>query len=442
MQFSEAKLASLLKTALEKDSGVSKLTAGGSTLTVTKLGPVTVTEAFWCVGAYNRANIHYFDPSTGLKFTQKREDNADAYATLQAIIFGHKLPGIWSPHDGAEQDKLQGWLKRYAWTLAGEAGMRAQAKQHQIGLLDQAVSSAADSLSYDERRLENLTSQTADTFRDRHERIRSTSQDTLACLDTQLAETDVLITPEQSEEDLRGAALNFGACRQYERGSSDYRFGWPGIPATSTPIHQSANYSATLDGDTIRLSSGIVCEFSLPAVLEWLRGEATAPVCRYGAVRRIECADSAGDPLILLACGCHRIDARGLTPELDALLVPTHSVNVVPATPAVYLEDGKEVFLARLRTEIQMKKGELIAQRAAELTAFIARKHELEEEERNLPARIAEKEILLATMRAEVDKAKADRDSANIPLGATLANTNAAVLAAVTSLLTRRNLGT
>lgn len=466
VQFGEPRLADMVARGLANPAGEAKLTAGGSHVKITKLGHVTRTCAFFAVGSRHVDTIHYYDPEKGLKFRVRKQDGdgqASAYETLCAVIFGGELPHVWRTRTGAAQDELQTWLGKWAWTLTGVSGMRAQAMKAGSAHLEAAISSAQNALDYQTRQLGRLEEQTVETFRKRHEQSREHAQyrvnQTDAAIETATADlarldsVDLsnsaqsspaeLATSSEAETTLREIASKYGAWGRYDYSTGKQQFGWAGTDARMLPAQVSPNYSATINADgEIVLSSGVLCEFRLPAVLAWLRGEAQAPRTRYGAVSKIETCDESGSPRVFLRCGCHTVDAAAANPEIAALLVPTHTVSIDPGSPSAYL--GTPEFLPRLRLEISKKLSELRDQRAQLLLGAVQNKRELEDEEKNLPAKIAEQQERINAAQRDLDKANADLAGYAAPIGATADTVQTAVCRAISALnfritLTREN---
>ncbi len=454
VQFGEPKLADMIARGLANPAGEAKLTAGESHVEITKLGHVTRTCAFFAVGSNHVDTIHYYDPEKGLKFHVRKQDGDDqdsAYETLCAVVFGGELPYVWRTRTGTAQDELQTWLGKWAWTLTGVSGMRAQAMKAVSAHLKSAVASAQDALAYQTSQLGRLEALTAETFRERHESSRQNAQYQINRVDEQITEVETHVARLDSpeivnsadlplvESVLREIAAKYGAYQRYDYGTRDHQFGWQGTESRMIPAQVSPNYVATVDADgAITLSSGVLCEFRLPALLAWLRGESQAPRTRYGNVSRVETCDKAGNPKVFLRCGCHTVDAAAANPEIAALLVPSHTVSIDPGSPSAYI--GSAEFLPRLRQEIGKKLSELRDRRAELLLGAVENKRQLEDEEKNLPTKIAEQQERINAAQRDLDKANAELAGYAAPIGADADTVQTAVCKAITSLIFRTNL--
>lgn len=129
VEFTDKKLVDMVN-GMKKD-GTYKLEAGQSWLKLRVVGRMCFTEFYKCHGNYNTKKAHYFDEPAGLKFTLNRGsvDEEHAHDTLMAVALGGPMPTNWrnAGNYGSSQDELRKWLKNWAWTLAGENGMRAKA---------------------------------------------------------------------------------------------------------------------------------------------------------------------------------------------------------------------------------------------------------------------------------------------------------------------------
>jgi flagellar motility protein MotE (MotC chaperone) len=436
VEFTSPKLISLL-TYLRGKQGVTHLKAGHSTLKVTTLGNVTKTEAYWSVGKNYRYSLHYYEPATGLKYTVNRDNGADyenAFFTLNAIIFGGELPGIWEISFGAQADKLRDWLKKFGWTITGSNGLRGQAISARLAQLMETRRSASNiHASAEAHHSKYVNDATPEFFRTKHGEARAKLAKTLAQIETRTEE--IRKSQAEAENETNAEALwnknwehSLGLSRSYE--------GVTRFPATASqyshPV-QSANYSATVDSaGAVSLSSGIRCEFTANQVLAWLRGQAPAPhSSRYGTLQRLEASTREGAALVLLKCGCHYVDASNVSAEFAELLKPAHTVTLTPGKPRA--DFGTPEFAERLRERFAERLSEQETQRANAIREFADRRAYFEKEETNLPETIAGLKVRMETAKAALDQAdKALETARNVsPLGAdsdTLANLSRLIL--------------
>lgn len=432
VRFTDPKLVALVEYLGGKD-GKTTLNAGKSSLTVTRFGRVVLTEAFWNVGSRRVCAIHYADASAQLKFSLSREggsgeDSVNAFNTLKAVIFGGALPPIFRPVMGAGQDALRAFLKSYAWTLSGEAGMRSRAIAGAGAALRSDVSSAKNSLSYAERELERLNSNTPESFRTLHANTRANCAARLDTISKKLEEVATDCTANfsaLSEDEIKNLSARYGAFSRWVGvGASTFRlsgyaFAFSEVPESISPPRVRGNYSAKIeaDGETVTFNSGIHCPFTVSRLLAWLRGQAPAPRTSYGDVKKLERTSKDGAPVVVLQCGCHEIDAVATSPALfGELLKPTHAVTLTPGKKAAVF--GTPEFLARLAEEMVARRDALVDERVNALTYLATRRHALTEEENSLPAKIAAQTERVEAERETLRKAEQALSNFVAPLGA------------------------
>jgi hypothetical protein len=462
--FTDRKLASLVDFLASRD-GKTELKAGKSSLEITKLGNVTMTRLHLATSGsgYWHEAIHYCDAMAGLSYKINRQGGKgeqDAFDTLRGVIFGgyktsenyrysqtdQTLPPIWFPKCGADADRLREWLKKFAWTLTGSHGLRAQAEEKISADRKQAVRSAKNSLDYLETELERLKSETPETFRDAHERARAQTAEKLEIaawrieqVEKDLAQVAFSETAESAANQLTeisqryGAYFSQGTWNSETRNYADKILHFAETRETISPEIRNPNYVAKIgeDGETVSLSSGISCSFRRSEIVAWLKGEKSAPQTRYGTVEKVYTATIDAQPRVLLRCGCHLVDASSIDAELAALLVPTHVATKVPALPRVDL--GQDGFLARLSENINSR---LIAEqesRAQTLRLFAEKRHALTERESQLPARIAEQESKVAASKAALVEAETIAAKENKFTGADCVSNAFAALAVINS---------
>ncbi len=442
VQFAAPKLSALVRYLAERD-GKFVLTAGKSTLEVTRLGAVTFTKIFLSVGSLTKYAVHYSDAPAGLSFSfhQGDEKTETARRALEAVILGEPLPDFFRPQWGKCQDELRAWLAKYAWTLAGAHGLRAQALETRTKRADDDARGAINSLEFENRMLVNARHETTpERFLARAEDARESAQRSLAHVDAQLVELGgylaTLTAPEalSQVDTLAQIAPSVGAITGWEgkvyfNGEED-RF--------SHPI-QAPNYKATVQGEMISFSSGIVCEFGFSELVDWLKGEAPAPVSRYGTVARLAVgAPGTLEPRVYLTCGCHRIDAANDAPALAEYLRPSHQVTRTSGKPRLELDRRNPApFLARTLEEIQARQAEKTLRRAQIVTGYAVARHQLENERADVPALLAKHEKAVADAQARQNSAVAAAElvKKSTPLGASVERVHGIVLTLVSALL-------
>lgn len=417
VEFTAPKLVTLL-TYLRAKQGVTELKAGNSTLRVTTLGNVTKTEAFFSVGRNRLAAMHYYETATGLKFTLSRESgegHKNAYDTLNAVIFGEDLDRanyVWKMHTWAQADKLNEWLKKFRWCIMGSNGLRGQAIASRFAQLEETKRAAANVHGAAEARFVQYSEDaTPDFFRKKHGEARDKLAKELKNVETnvsdwQAQQTDAekLVAENEAEKMVNEYGWKIGALKDWQE--SQWKVYFPAVGVQFSHPVTSANYAATVDASGgVSLSSGIRCEFTAPQVLQWLRGEASAPSSsRYGKLERREVSTKDGAALVLLKCGCHWIDAASVSSEFAQALTPTHTVT--RSTGKARADFGTPEFSERLREKFADKIAAHETQRADAIRQFADRRAYLTKEETDLPATIAD-------LKAKADAAKALLDAAD-----------------------------
>jgi hypothetical protein len=173
-----------------------------------------------------------------------------------------------------------------------------------------------------------------------------------------------------------------------------------------------ANYTVRRgENGALLLSSNIVCPFDEQTALAWLRGEGPAPSTRYGVCRKIETCTDTGAPLVLIGCGCHKIDvARDLGGEFAELLKPTHKAELIEGTAALELTEATRAeFLARCEANAARAIAGYKSEKAQALARYLDQKTKLANERDNLPA-------VLAEMQNGIEKAKAEKAALELEL--------------------------
>jgi hypothetical protein len=436
--FTGHKLASLVQYLRDKPSGETRLTAGHSTLTIRRFGHVTQTVAFFSVGSCHIEGLHYFDATVSppLSFSvhsNKGDAERAAYQTLCSVIIGKdRLPGVWTPANGAKRDESALWLRTHAWTLLGESAMRAKATDKSLATLQATIAGFANEKAYLLSEKGKIEGRTPEVYREQHDRLRAHIKAAGEFADTkeaQLNETidavaqcaatlavDPLHTEEEAsnrreaEARLSDIAQAYGANsgRVYDYTANAYvekGACFAAVGQRVSPEYVRPNYRASVSQDgQITLSSGIVCTFSLADLKGWLKGEAAAPHTRYGTVSKVETRDEQNNAKVLLRCGCHLIDAVSAAPELAELLKPTHTVSIVPGTPEAQI--GTPEFFTILRQKIERAREQIHATRASKIANSLQNRKELTAQEANQPQVLADIAQRLETAQAKELEAK------------------------------------
>lgn len=435
VDFTDPKLRAMVQGLRDMDCGTVTLTAGKSRLTVTRLGKVTFTDAFFDVGSNHRNATHYFSPAEGLKYSLSKQEgkfSEQAHALTRAVVLGETLPRFFSPEFGAQKDTLANFLKEWGDIFTGESALRARAIALKEASARATLRSAENQFSFSQSRVADFEENcTPEFFTRRHAENRERCEKFLAhyarMREMLNGEFNAVNTPTPNPDTLRALAEKFGATRDFSSpnwndGTRSLQF--PATPETFSHPVTRANYSATVTPEgEIQLSSGIRTPFKIEAVERWLKGETPAPVTTYGVLEKIEVTTPhTFEARVLLKCGCHKIDAARDFPALAPLLTPSHTVTRVAGLPSVSLATDPAGFTARLLEKIREKIAENDSQRATTLRDFVEKKKSLENEQSNAPAHLAQLRETLATHRAELEKARGELETVkkSTPAGASV----------------------
>jgi hypothetical protein len=294
-------------------------------------------------------NVHYYSPAENLKHTIG--GNSFEGLTLRWVVFGQCKPSAWNCRSGAEQDALRVLLKNNAWALLGENGLRAKTMHGELTAAQNLAHHATfattraknDAEQFNARNLESEVTEA----RERFTRLRETNREIYTRMEIENADAIALVGKDGDFSGVSNWLYRFSLSKNW----NDAAVYFHGTSDTYSHLVRSPNYSAVRDGETLRVSSGILVPFSVSAVLSWLRGDSPAPRTQYGALERVELARPDGAAWIAVKCGCHYIDgAKDFGGEFAELLRPAHTVTLVKGTPELrWGEETKTEFLARLR---------------------------------------------------------------------------------------------
>tara|TARA_R110002126_G_scaffold290703_1_gene448299 strand:+ start:193 stop:1578 length:1386 start_codon:yes stop_codon:yes gene_type:complete len=416
VEFSCPRLAEFVRQTHALQDGTVKIKAGESRLTIVRLGHVTKTMAFFSVGSRFCQGIHYL--ADGMKHTVNKNGTGSlAFEILDAVLFGEPLPHVFVPNSGEKQDQLREVLKKDGWALCGESGIRAMALEGRVSRLKEDVRSARNSAHYAERQLEMakaITPETCSTDRAKH---RAWTLEELAKIETLTQTLTQTLTglPTLAGASLESLASGNGAWKGY--GDSEICF--PSKVAGFSHELIRANYLATVEGDRITLSSGIVCAFGVNALSSWLRGETSAPRTQYGSVSRLDGRDDGGNPISLLQCGCHRIAIPENCAELRALLTPKHSVISTPGEEKIGIS-AVAPFRARLAEKLAEKLAELKERRSSAIEREVRKRDESHKAESEIPENVAKAQMDFDKENERLSKALAAQELPSLNGGATL----------------------
>lgn len=445
--FSDEAKNLFLRSLVGKDSTV-ELTSGKSRLTLQTVGRVSRVHFHHAIGnGFDHFSVSYFSPSENLSFTEKDTQTREV---IEHAVFGdfqtggrwqrvtrdgqNVPPSILRINSGADLDALRAWSKSGAWALLGENGLRAKAIEKAVAAKKTEISRVASAISYGMHELDRKKTfpfnaeidrarNYAKSAAENAEKQITARDNDLALVREMLASADTLSVYTsrrfdtgyawhgsvcENEKALMGCGAQIGRIFESEN-SLKYEYAprahFPAQQARFTVDLVRSNYTVKRNGSgALVLSSNIVCPFDERTALAWLRGEGPAPSTRYGTCRKIETCTDSGAPLVLIGCGCHRIDvARDLGGEFADLLKPTHKAELIEGTSALELnESTRAEFLARCEVNAARSIAGYRTEKAAALARYIDQKTKLTNERDNLPA-------LLAEMQNGIEKAKVEK---------------------------------
>ena len=438
VEFGETQLKNWIDGFRIPATGNYSFKAGKSTLEVIRFNEVTLTDATFASSGrdWNVRSLHYLGRD-GVKFTFREGQGSEIFSALMSSIFGQALPSFFSPRFGSEQDGLRTWYKANGWALFGIAGLRAKGLATQASFLENAVKSAESGLYYGKTELDRFDKSdlagglayAKKRYGDLNESAKQELIENRENLDN--AKAGIL---DANKAEKLGAFTN--SSYNYETGKYDVKkVFFPSVNARYSHPVKSPNYSATLDGQSIRLSSGIVCPFDATQALAWLKGDLKTLRASYGELERYELSTPDAKAWVGVKCGCHWIDARNLSPEFADLLTPKHTVTVLEGrVESVFDNDptaDNSAFFARAVETLETKRKALETDRADRLKGQLGIIKDCAQKLANKDQ--ARQAILdgLTKQEMRVETAKAERKAnADAFLGASVEqlNKNAAIL--------------
>lgn len=431
VEFTDKKLSSLIDS-MRKD-GEYWLVAGKSTLTVRVVGRVCWTlfhQATSGLG-YNIHNLHYYSKDEDLKHRVGQFDgdgNSRAFYTLIHVIFGNKeaMPEGWiqSGSNGDRQDKMRDWLKKWAWTIFGESGLRGRAIKSRTDVLRGYIESCNSAVKTAERA--RLNAEKYDYHKALSTELESMNEKCNSYRDrikAAMAFADFFkeIKPDQNvfEKSLDGRSgpiqcPSLGVARNVTWVETAPQVGFWGnfysiqgqAEIWSHPLSLK-NYDVSIVDDQFILSSGISCGISVEAARAWLAGETIAPRHNlYGQCSKIEARAMIGGVFVAvldIRCGCHHVRLNHL-PGFEEIAAPKHTVAFESGSATVRFDyenkEAQEAFMARLiknRDEYIQGREKAIAEAVAEC----------KQKRASLWRQVNNRESYLKDLDGQTEKAKA-----------------------------------
>ena len=464
VEFSDKRHIAVMASLQAPSTGAQhRVNAGQSHITVQTVGNVTLTTLYSAVGSYTSRRLHYYNAETKEKTRFDEGENSLAFEMLLHVIFGQTLPSAFAQScttgSGERADEMRKWAKSWAWSFAGESGLRAWGQKQQRKNIQDTRTSAESRVSYarsaliklqreNVRKAETLASAKAQC-KDALESVRTKDKnirESLATLRARLvhamanpdcedmvhvakvpyyytyaaskAPSPLAVAFEESPcrtfssiaRTGEGSTLEAPASTNGDVGSlKPYTKQDPhltGSSATWNKQHIAANYTATVQGDKLTLSSGIVCPFSVATLKSWLQGKGSAPHTSYGMVSKVETHNndaSNPQPVLLFKCGCHYVNlATCGDAELEMLCTPTHTVECHGATPSFTLGvDSNEAFLAEFDKRCAQAFGELDKHNAETNSETVAQYRTTKARLLSMDKSIADAETNIADMENE-----------------------------------------
>jgi hypothetical protein len=412
VEYTDTKLAFMLKSILETPFGDFTLKSGQSWLEIRRHGEVTRITSFFSVGSYLNVRFFYFSPSEKLAYIDRKlSPTSEEVAALDCSIFGNPLPSFFRPGQGEQADTLSAWLKENFWRMHGVAGLRAQAIERENTKRESALLVAESALSKAKGALLG-----AESWPTRAEKAKGEALENRNYQIRRQQEAEATFLEYNLENKAR--ALGAGTSWNVE----GLRF--PAIDEVWTHVDQRANYSATVDPEgKISLSSGIACPFNLSTLANWLRSGCSSQLpTPYGKVNLLQIRHF-DTPATLLQAGCHRVNPSDFGPEVAELCKPTHTVQRLSGKPAIPQTD-EAAFAAEVERRSILKLAEFADAKRRALHDYAEKLAQIEQNNANFPAFLADKQKQVAEAEAEVEKIKS---SPALPplIGATVENLRA-----------------
>jgi hypothetical protein len=426
------------------------INAGASAITIWRAGDVTLTDlrlaSHACMELPRHEKFTFSSHSRlrelgahGFGVSLQAAYNSLAWRVLRRVCMGRPLESLLVPTNGADADVLHSWLKSSGWVLLGESGFRSFA-------LSQERIKAKAKVSDEEYRLEGATREAERLTHSRAEGAKWALENAIGESKRELEKVMFdLKTLSATEPSVGQTQDEWMTSIQISCGYALIRtYGYPNSycipkkPAQWSHDIISANYTASVKGDTLKLSSGIVCEVPASSVLTWLKGEAATPRTRYGALERLNGRTETGEPISLIKCGCHRIDPSSLGSEWAEAMRPTHEVRHVPETPALFWHEHQAEIRERLKA---VKLHQIKQTRDIVAKRILSKRNELKSAKlwdlpESVERRKTEAEAQLARMREALTELKAD--IAKFPSLCPLEVANSNAMAFVNTLTVRR----
>jgi len=450
VQFTDERKTAFLRSLVGKDE-TTIIRAGKSKVTLETVGRVTRCHFEDAIGnGFNSFSVSYFSPFENLSFTEKDEKTREV---IEYVVYGNftckrycirtetGLPELLRIATGADVDALRAWSKSNSYAILGENGLRSKAIEKTLTEKRADVSRLSTSISYHcsdlERKRNFPFNGDIESARNFAKAAGENAENRMKDTETALATVRAMLATAETLSIYTSRRFESGYCwdkscenetvlkelgatigRVYVSESPlNYkpRAFFNAIDARYSVEKVKANYTVRRgEGGALVLSSGVVCPFNAETALAWLRGNGPAPSTQYGVCRKLETCDETGSPLVLIACGCHKIDvARDLGGEFAELLKPSHKAHLIEGKPALELsEETRFAFLARCEENAIDFISKVKAQRAEAFARYVQQKNRLTSERDNLPA-------LLAGMEKQIEDAKAEKAKAEAELAET-----------------------
>ena len=364
VEFTDSKRKKLLEEIRRIDFGKIVLSAKNSDLMLWKSGEVLFVKAKFArhadqiacefasisqnKGSLGELSVFYKNVKLYAAF------NSLSWKLLKRTVMHEDTSDLLKISWGVTLDKWRGLLVSDGWVMLGETGLKA----YSLSLDRKGICEKRDSLKrqieFGEKQLRGLSDEAQETLVKEAEcRIEAKKKE----VDEIAAsfEDKLKIVKESSDPEKIRMASGLWTIQSFETNEGKK---WKMMGEKEKWSHDLIvpNYKARIEGDSIVLSSGIKCDLSHAAVLNWLKGKGDAPLTRYGRLTRIDARNAANEPISLVQCGCHRIAVENLGDEWATAMRPTHKPELIEGTPSLFWESDSEAI--RKKAEERLSESE------------------------------------------------------------------------------------
>lgn len=267
--------------------------------------------------------------------------NSLSWKVLKRITMHESVNDTLNFAWGVTFDKWFTLLKTDAWILLGQTGLNAYSLSVERKEIEEKKQSLENQIDFAQSKLKEFSQSNQERLVKEAEELLEKKRAETREIERSYEEKRAIVRESNDIEEIRrqSGLWSIQSCDTKEGGK---RWKMEGEKQRWTHELTSENYKAKIEGERIVLSSGIVCDIKPESVLAWLKGEASAPATRYGALKRIDGRNSLNEPVSLIACGCHRISVTELGEDWKRAMQPKHEPKLLEGTPSVFWDENPE----------------------------------------------------------------------------------------------------